>query len=99
MASKILQSREHLENLSDREHSPGVPRGQSAHPPSPDCRFSTPSPGTQVHAVILAGDFNAIEDFDRTIPIEHKLTDAYLALGGLEDSDEGFTRGSSAKRN
>jgi hypothetical protein len=47
----------------------------------------------QVHAGILASDFNTIEDFYRAMPIEHKLTDACLVLGGLEDSDEGFTWG------
>jgi tyrosyl-DNA phosphodiesterase 2 len=38
--------------------------------------------GPKVHAGILAGDFNAIEDFGRAIPIKHKLTNAYLVFGG-----------------
>jgi tyrosyl-DNA phosphodiesterase 2 len=48
------------------------------------------------HAGLMAGDFNAIQDFDRTLHTENGLEDAYLALGGAEDSDEGFTWGQQA---
>jgi tyrosyl-DNA phosphodiesterase 2 len=41
---------------------------------------------SQVHTGILAGDFNAIQDFGRTIHVKNKLKDAYLVLGGLEDN-------------
>jgi tyrosyl-DNA phosphodiesterase 2 len=47
----------------------------------------------RVHAGVLAGDFNAIQDFDRTLHQENKLNDTYLVHGGLEDSTEGYTWG------
>lgn len=40
-------------------------------------------------AAILAGDLNAIQDFDRTLPSTNGLRDAYLELGGNEDDAEG----------
>lgn len=42
---------------------------------------------------LLAGDLNAIEPFDRTLHSDNNLNDAYLSLGGYEDSDEGYTWG------
>jgi tyrosyl-DNA phosphodiesterase 2 len=50
----------------------------------------------EVHAGIAAGDFNAIQPFDRTLHSENGLKDAYLELGGKEDSDEGYTWGQQA---
>lgn len=47
----------------------------------------------EVYAGILAGDLNAIEDFDRTLHVENELKDAYLALGGVEDAEGGYTWG------
>ncbi|KAL4965246.1 endonuclease/exonuclease/phosphatase family protein [Aspergillus stella-maris] len=47
-------------------------------------------------AALVAGDFNAIQPFDRTLHSENKLKDAYLELGGEEDSEEGYTWGQQA---
>ncbi|OTB18028.1 hypothetical protein K445DRAFT_315784 [Daldinia sp. EC12] len=49
-----------------------------------------------VHAGLAAGDFNAIQPFDRTLHADHGLKDAYLELGGREDSEEGYTWGQQA---
>ncbi|KAL9604806.1 MAG: hypothetical protein Q9219_000254 [cf. Caloplaca sp. 3 TL-2023] len=46
-----------------------------------------------VHAGIVAGDFNAIQEFDRTLHVDNDLKDAYLELGGQEDAEEGYTWG------
>jgi len=46
-----------------------------------------------VYASILAGDCNAIQPFDRTLHSDNGLRDAYLELGGQEDSEEGYTWG------
>ncbi|KAK5162976.1 uncharacterized protein LTR77_011031 [Saxophila tyrrhenica] len=42
-----------------------------------------------VDGAAVAGDFNAIQDFDRTLHRENGLKDAYLELGGDEDDAEG----------
>jgi tyrosyl-DNA phosphodiesterase 2 len=47
----------------------------------------------EVASALLAGDLNAIEGFDRTLHSENDLQDAYLSLGGREDSEEGYTWG------
>jgi len=47
----------------------------------------------EVCAALLAGDCNSIQPFDRTIHADNGLEDAYLVLGGKEDSDEGYTWG------
>lgn len=47
----------------------------------------------EVACALLAGDLNAIEPFDRTLHTQNRLEDAYLSLGGKEDSDEGYTWG------
>lgn len=47
----------------------------------------------EVVCALLAGDMNAIEPFDRTLHTDNGLRDAYLSLGGKEDSDEGYTWG------
>ncbi|KAH6646608.1 Endonuclease/exonuclease/phosphatase [Truncatella angustata] len=52
-----------------------------------------------VHAGIAAGDFNAIQDFDRNLHSENGLKDAYLERGGKEDSDDGYTWGQQAATN
>ena len=51
-----------------------------------------------IHASLAAGDFNAIQLFDRTL---HKdgninLKDAFLELGGKEDTEDSFTWGQQA---
>ncbi|KAK4508143.1 hypothetical protein PRZ48_001881 [Zasmidium cellare] len=49
-----------------------------------------------VDGAVAAGDFNAIQDFDRTLHRENGLKDAYLELGGREDDKEGHTWGQQA---
>ncbi|KAI3320923.1 endonuclease/exonuclease/phosphatase family protein [Xylariaceae sp. AK1471] len=49
-----------------------------------------------VHGALMAGDFNAIQPFDRTLHSDNNLKDAYLELGGEEDSEEGYTWGQQA---
>ncbi|KAI0111243.1 Endonuclease/exonuclease/phosphatase [Nemania sp. FL0031] len=49
-----------------------------------------------VHGALLAGDLNAIQPFDRTLHSDYGLQDAYLSLGGQEDSEEGYTWGQQA---
>ncbi|KAI7154221.1 hypothetical protein KC349_g7812 [Hortaea werneckii] len=41
-----------------------------------------------VDGAILAGDLNAIQDFDRRLHSDNDLKDAYLELGGIEDDAE-----------
>jgi tyrosyl-DNA phosphodiesterase 2 len=50
-----------------------------------------------VYASFLAGDLNAIQPFDRTLHSDNGLKDAYLEMGGKEDSDEGYTWGQQAQ--
>lgn len=50
----------------------------------------------KVHAALAAGDFNAIQPFDRTLHTDNGLKDAFLELGGKEDSEEGYTWGQQA---
>lgn len=45
---------------------------------------------------ILGGDLNAIQGFDETLHAENGLTDAYLALGGVEGAEVGMTWGQTA---
>ncbi|KAL4804672.1 Endonuclease/exonuclease/phosphatase [Aspergillus unguis] len=45
------------------------------------------------HAAILAGDLNAFAPEDRLAPGECGLQDAFLTLGGKEDTEEGYTWG------
>jgi len=50
-----------------------------------------------IAGAIVAGDFNAIQDFDRRLHSENNLKDAYLELGGQEDDAEnGHTWGQQA---
>ncbi|KAI0430288.1 Endonuclease/exonuclease/phosphatase [Xylaria sp. FL1042] len=49
-----------------------------------------------VHGALLAGDLNAIQPFDRTLHSDNSLRDAFLELGGQEDSEEGYTWGQQA---
>ncbi|KAH8158586.1 hypothetical protein CIB48_g9660 [Xylaria polymorpha] len=49
-----------------------------------------------VHGALLAGDLNAIQPFDRSLHSANSLSDAYLSLGGAEDSEEGYTWGQQA---
>ena len=48
---------------------------------------------SNIHAGLVAGDFNAIEPFDRSLHTDNNFKDAYLQLGGQEDSEEGHTWG------
>lgn len=50
----------------------------------------------KVHAGLAAGDFNAIQPFDRTLHTDNGLKDAFLELGGEEDTEEGYTWGQQA---
>lgn len=50
----------------------------------------------EVIAALLAGDLNAIQPFDRTLHSDNGLKDAFLELGGKEDSEEGYTWGQQA---
>ncbi|RDW68873.1 endonuclease/exonuclease/phosphatase family protein [Aspergillus mulundensis] len=56
--------------------------------PSKDA-ISLPTP----QAAILAGDLNAFAPEDAVAPGECNLEDAYLAVGGTEGAEEGFTWG------
>ncbi|KAI1413741.1 Endonuclease/exonuclease/phosphatase [Hypoxylon sp. FL1857] len=49
-----------------------------------------------IGGALAAGDFNAMQPFDRTLHSDNNLKDAYLELGGKEDSDEGYTWGQQA---
>ncbi|CRG90004.1 hypothetical protein PISL3812_07045 [Talaromyces islandicus] len=56
---------------------------------------------SQMHAgdavgAVATGDFNAIQPFDLSLHSDNGLKDAYLELGGLENSDEGYTWGQQA---
>lgn len=46
---------------------------------------------------LAESDFNAIQDFDRTLHADHGLRDAYLELRGREDCDEAYTWGQQAR--
>lgn len=67
-----------------------------ADPPVRPLQLQAAAPYLQdsdVVAALLAGDLNAIQPFDRTLHSENNLKDAYLELGGEEDSDDGYTWG------
>ena len=50
-----------------------------------------------IYGAAVAGDFNAIQDFDKTLHSENDLKDAYLELGGREeDAAGGHTWGQQA---
>ncbi|KAI0883596.1 Endonuclease/exonuclease/phosphatase [Annulohypoxylon maeteangense] len=49
-----------------------------------------------VDGALAAGDFNAIQPFDKTLHSDNGLKDAYLELGGKEDSNDGHTWGQQA---
>lgn len=51
---------------------------------------------SEVDGAIVAGDFNAIQDFDRTLHSENGLKDAFLEQGGNEDDPKGHTWGHQA---
>ena len=44
---------------------------------------------SNVNGAAVAGDFNAIQDFDRHLHSDNGLKDAFLELGGSEDDAEG----------
>ena len=41
-----------------------------------------------VHGGVLVGDFNAIQDFDRTLHVDNGLKDTYLEAGGIEGAEK-----------
>jgi tyrosyl-DNA phosphodiesterase 2 len=49
-----------------------------------------------VSGSVLGGDLNAIQPFDRNLHSDNNLQDAYLVLGGKEDSEDGYTWGQMA---
>ncbi|KAI1213395.1 Endonuclease/exonuclease/phosphatase [Annulohypoxylon truncatum] len=49
-----------------------------------------------VDGALAAGDFNAIQPFDRTLHSDNGLKDAYLESGGMEDGDDAYTWGQQA---
>jgi len=49
-----------------------------------------------VDGAVAAGDFNAIQDFDRSLHTQNGLKDAYLESGGIEDDPAGHTWGQQA---
>jgi tyrosyl-DNA phosphodiesterase 2 len=49
-----------------------------------------------VHGALMAGDFNAIQAQDYTLHSANGLKDAYLELGGKENSEDGYTWGQQA---
>ena len=52
-----------------------------------------------IDGAAVAGDFNAIQDFDRQLHSDNQLKDAYLECGGLEDDAVGgHTWGQQASR-
>ncbi|KAL3444100.1 Endonuclease/exonuclease/phosphatase [Aspergillus insuetus] len=53
---------------------------------------------TELDGAITAGDFNAIQPFDRTLHVDggNDLKDAFLELGGQEDTAESYTWGQQA---
>ncbi|RMD39943.1 hypothetical protein DV735_g5179, partial [Chaetothyriales sp. CBS 134920] len=54
------------------------------------------SGGQVVIGGVMGGDFNAIQPFDRSLHADNGLKDAFLELGGSEDTDEGYTWGQMA---
>ncbi|KAK8139476.1 hypothetical protein PG984_002856 [Apiospora sp. TS-2023a] len=54
------------------------------------------SDNNHVAAGIVAGDFHATQDYDRSLPSENGLRDVYLELGGTEESEDGHTWGPQA---
>ncbi|GIZ38936.1 hypothetical protein CKM354_000233400 [Cercospora kikuchii] len=50
----------------------------------------------KISAAVAAGDFNAIQPFDKTLHSDNNLLDAYLESGGKEDDAEGHTWGQQA---
>ncbi|CAK4032062.1 endonuclease exonuclease phosphatase family [Lecanosticta acicola] len=51
---------------------------------------------SHIHGAIAAGDFNAIQGFDKALHSDNGLKDAYLERGGKEDDLEGHTWGQQA---
>ncbi|KAK7756425.1 hypothetical protein SLS62_001651 [Diatrype stigma] len=50
----------------------------------------------KAHGAVAAGDFNAIQPFDRTLHADNGLRDAFLERGGREDTPEAYTWGQQA---
>ncbi|KAJ9301965.1 hypothetical protein DTO271G3_831 [Paecilomyces variotii] len=66
--------------------------GPSDHESTTSTPISLPIP----HAALLAGDLNAFAPEDLTAPVECGLQDAFLALGGTDGTEEGYTWGQQA---
>lgn len=52
----------------------------------------------EIHGAVLAGDMNSIQQSDENIARENNLNDAYLELGGVDRSEDGFTWGYQSSR-
>ncbi|GAP89380.1 putative endonuclease exonuclease phosphatase family protein [Rosellinia necatrix] len=50
----------------------------------------------RVDVAVAAGDFNAIQPFDRSLHGANDLRDAFLEAGGREDTDDAYTWGQQA---
>ncbi|KAK0625007.1 endonuclease/exonuclease/phosphatase family protein [Bombardia bombarda] len=59
-------------------------------------RYMRGGDGKVVDVALAAGDFNSIQPFDRTLHEDNGLKDAFLEVGGREDSEEGYTWGQQA---
>lgn len=80
-----------LQLTSSYLHGPGTLPSLS-NPTTTTTTTNLPTP----HAAILAGDLNANSPEDRPLPAANNLRDAFLVLGGQEDTDESYTWGQQA---
>jgi len=82
--------REQLELASTYMHGPGRIASPSDSTATTTTNLPTP------HAAILAGDLNANSPEDQPLPAQNNLQDAFLVLGGQEDTGESYTWGQQA---
>ncbi|KAK3898136.1 be34ec7d-0e68-46fe-bb6a-05f4e13c29ca [Staphylotrichum tortipilum] len=71
---------------------------QSRPPARPAQLAAAASYLREAYAGVMGGDFNAIEEFDKELPGENGLKDAYLEMGGVEGEEGGMTWGQMAPR-
>jgi len=71
-------------------------KGETLMPSATTATSSSNKDDFEIYAALLAGDLNAIQPFDRSLHSDNGLKDAYLELGGQEDSEEGYTWGQQA---
>lgn len=79
-------------------HLESLPRFP-ARRPDQVARVSNSLRDPAVHAGVVAGDFNAIQDFDLTLHSENGLRDAYLGNGGKDTDEDGWTWGMQTSNN